>query len=151
MTIFLSWIFLLIITAIIVICGVVAWAKLFGTDGADDAAARVSGASNSDAYADYAHAENCSAIGLANRQAVAAGDLDAVEFSVVPRGYRADQVDAVLAECQRELTRLRSELEHFQQNDADAGGPADTAADKTADTQQQTAEQPEETRGINEG
>ena len=99
MTIFLSWIFLLIITATIVIFGVVAWAKLFGTDGADDAAARVNGASNSDEYADNAHAENCTAIGLANRQAVVVGDLDAVEFSVVPRGYRADQVDAVLAEC----------------------------------------------------
>ncbi|WP_448858092.1 DivIVA domain-containing protein [Corynebacterium propinquum] len=151
MTIFLSWIFLLIITAIIVICGVVGWAKLFGTDGADDAAARVSGASSNDGYADNAHAENCSAIGLANRQAVAVGALDAVEFSVVPRGYRADQVDAVLAECQRELMRLRSELEHFRQNDADAGRPAATSADKIVDTQQQAAEQPEGTHGINEG
>lgn len=147
MTIFLSWIFLLIITATIVIFGVVAWAKLFGTDGADDAAARVSGASNSDEYADNAHAENCTAIGLANRQAVAGGDLDAVEFSVVPRGYRADQVDAVLAECQRELTRLRRELEYFQLSDADAG--RGTIAEKTVATQQQAVAQPEETRGIN--
>lgn len=147
MTIFLSWLFLLIITATIVIFGVVAWAKLFGTDGADDAAARVSGASNSDEYADNAHAENCTAIGLANRQAVAVGDLDAVEFSVVPRGYRADQVDAVLAECQRELTRLRRELEYFQLSDADAGRV--TIAEKTVATQQQAVAQPEETRGIN--
>ena len=147
MTIFLSWIFLLIITATIVIFGVVAWANLFGTDGADDAAARVNGASNSDEYADNAHAENCTAIGLVNRQAVVVGDLDAVEFSVVPRGYRADQVDAVLAECQRELTRLRRELEYFQLSDADA--ERDTIAEKNVATQQQAGAQPEETRGIN--
>lgn len=147
MTIFLSWIFLLIITATIVIFGVVAWAKLFGTDGADDAAARVNGASNSDEYADNAHAENCTAIGLANRQAVVVGDLDAVEFSVVPRGYRADQVDAVLADCQRELTRLRRELEYFQHSDADA--ERDITAEKNVATQQQAGAQPEKTRGIN--
>lgn len=33
----------------------------------------------------------------ANRRAVAVGDIDALEFEIVPRGYRPEQVDEVIA------------------------------------------------------
>ncbi len=106
MAMFLSWIFLLIIIAVVVVIGVVLWSKLFGVD---DAAARPGTAAGFADTAEAARHENESQIAVANRQAVAEGVLDRVEFSVVPRGYRPDQVDAVLAECQVEIARLRSQ------------------------------------------
>lgn len=48
------------------------------------------------------------------------GSLQRWNFSVVPRGYRADQVDAALAECQAEIDRLRA------QQDPHAQRPQDT-------------------------
>lgn len=110
MTMFLSWLFLLLIIAVIVVTGIVVWAKLFGVD---DAAAR-SGTAWSGTVDDSAEAarhENESQIAATNRQAVADGRIDRVEFSVVPRGYRPDQVDAVLAECQAEIERLRNQAQ----------------------------------------
>ena len=114
---FLSWIFLVLIIAVLVILGIVLWAKFFGIH---DLAAHPGTAHSSGDSADAAHQETESQIASANRRAVAHGQLAAVEFSVVPRGYRADQVDAVLAECQAEIDRLRA------QQDPHAQRPQDT-------------------------
>ncbi|MCS5478888.1 DivIVA domain-containing protein [Corynebacterium hylobatis] len=50
-----------------------------------------------------------------NEQAVAAGDLNSVQFEIVHRGYRPEQVDDVLdqlhrrlAEAEKTITRLSS-------------------------------------------
>lgn len=42
-----------------------------------------------------------------NRAAVAAGSLDGVRFQLVPRGYRPEQVDAVLADLEAQLAAAR--------------------------------------------
>lgn len=45
-----------------------------------------------------------------NEQAIKDGDLDKVVFEVVFRGYRQDQVDAVLAQLIEENERLKKGL-----------------------------------------
>lgn len=43
-----------------------------------------------------------------NREAIAAQRYDSITFDTVVRGYRQDQVDAVIAQLEAEIARLRS-------------------------------------------
>lgn len=45
----------------------------------------------------------------ANRRAVADGDIDGVEFEIVPRGYRPEQVDEVIAGLWRRLSEVEEQ------------------------------------------
>lgn len=42
-----------------------------------------------------------------NSHAIAAGKLDDIQFDLVPRGYRQDQVDAVIEELMTQLAQAR--------------------------------------------
>lgn len=76
----LSWIFLILVIALICVLGFLLSARVFGR--------------GEDLPPLPASAE---VIEL-NRRAVAAGDLDAVTLEVVHRGYRMDQVDDLIAQ-----------------------------------------------------
>ena len=73
----LSWIFLIVVLVVLVIVGTWIAGRLLGRGEPEPAA----------------DPEEAAA---ANKRAVAAGDLDAVRFELVPRGYRPEQVEAVL-------------------------------------------------------
>lgn len=45
-----------------------------------------------------------------NRERLAAGEIDAVEFDIVPRGYRPDQVDALLEELKSQLSETKQDI-----------------------------------------
>ena len=53
-----------------------------------------------------------------NRAALREGRLDQVKFEVVPRGYRQDQVDDLLAQLEEQLSsaQKRSKLERKEVN-----------------------------------
>lgn len=42
-----------------------------------------------------------------NRERLAEGEIDAVEFDIVPRGYRPDQVDAVIDDLKTQLSEAK--------------------------------------------
>ncbi|CAM3904210.1 DivIVA domain-containing protein [Corynebacterium frankenforstense] len=73
----LSWIFLIVVLVLLVIVGTWAAGRLLGRGEPEPAA-------------------DPQEVAAANARAVAAGDLDAVRFELVPRGYRPEQVEAVL-------------------------------------------------------
>lgn len=73
----LSWIFLIVVLVLLVIVGTWSAGRLLGRGEPEPAA-------------------DPEEVAAANERAVAAGDLDAVRFELVPRGYRPEQVEAVL-------------------------------------------------------
>ncbi|WP_448853448.1 DivIVA domain-containing protein [Corynebacterium frankenforstense] len=73
----LSWIFLIVVLVLLVIVGTWIAGRLLGRGEPEPAA-------------------DPEEVAAANERAVAAGDLDAVRFELVPRGYRPEQVEAVL-------------------------------------------------------
>ena len=88
----LSWILLILVLAALVAVGTWLWGTVFGRGEVlppigDPATVRD-----------------------ANRRAVTDGDLGAVAFELVPRGYRPEQVDDVIAHLAWQLAEARREL-----------------------------------------
>ncbi|MCT1425900.1 DivIVA domain-containing protein [Corynebacterium sanguinis] len=90
----LSWIMLMLVVAIVCVIGVMASVYLFGRGEALPPLA-----------------ETTDVIGH-NRRAVEQGDMNAVQLEVVHRGYKMDQVDALLAQL-ADLHRLTSDSEVY--------------------------------------
>ncbi|WKD57882.1 hypothetical protein CAPI_06710 [Corynebacterium capitovis DSM 44611] len=74
----LSWILLILIVALVAVLGLITSAAVFGRGEVVEPLPPTA-----DVIA-------------RNRRAVEAGDIDAIELEVVPRGYRMDQVDALI-------------------------------------------------------
>lgn len=92
------WLLLIALLALLVGVGTWAWGTIFG---------------RGEALPEIADHE---AVTQANRAAVAAGDLAAIRLEVAPRGYRQDQVDALIADLFHQLnvsypTHGRAEFE----------------------------------------
>ncbi|TNM68646.1 DivIVA domain-containing protein [Streptomyces sp. NP160] len=68
-------------------------------------------------------------------------DLDAVRFSVVPRGYRMDQVDAVLDRLRAELAERDRRLEALAAAAATPPAPGAPRYGPTAPTRALTPEE----------
>lgn len=92
----LSWILLILVLAALVAVGTWMWGTVFGRG-------EVLPPIGDAAVVREANRQ-------ANRQAVADGDLGAVTFELVPRGYRPEQVDDVIAHLAWELAKARREL-----------------------------------------
>ncbi|MCT1427543.1 MULTISPECIES: DivIVA domain-containing protein [Corynebacterium] len=96
----LSWIMLLVVLFALVIIGTWAWGSIFGR-------------------AEVMHPlDESEDVRKNNRAAVREGCLDKVKFEVVPRGYRQDQVDDLLAQLEEQLSsaQKRSKLERKEIN-----------------------------------
>lgn len=88
----LSWILLILVLAALVAVGTWMWGTVFGRGEV------------------LPPIGDAAVVREANRQAVADGDLGAVTFELVPRGYRPEQVDEVIAHLAWELAEARREL-----------------------------------------
>ncbi|QNE89317.1 DivIVA domain-containing protein [Corynebacterium incognita] len=75
-----SWLLLIVVLVALVAVGTYAWGSIFGSGEVME------------------EHPDASEVNRVNREHVEAGELDKVAFDVVPRGYRQDQVDALLAE-----------------------------------------------------
>lgn len=96
----LSWIMLLVVLIALVIIGTWAWGSIFGRG-------------------EVMHPlDEPEDVRKNNRAAVREGCLDKVKFEVVPRGYRQDQVDDLLAQLEEQLSsaQKRSKLERKEIN-----------------------------------
>lgn len=85
----LNWILLILLLLIMIILLTWVFAKVFGRGEATDVAV-----SNEETKE-------------ANARAIAEGRLDNIQFDLVPRGYRQDQVDAVIEDLMEQLAQAR--------------------------------------------
>ncbi|MDO4908256.1 MAG: DivIVA domain-containing protein [Corynebacterium sp.] len=85
----MSWIFLIIVLIICAVIFVFAFSKIFGRG-------------------EEQQPLNSTVVREDNTRAVESGDVDAIRFEVVLRGYRQDQVDAVIDQLIEENKRLRA-------------------------------------------
>lgn len=82
----LTWIFLIVVLALLTVLFTWLFGRLFGRGEILPA-----------------RDERQDVIGQ-NREHIAAGELEELSFDIVPRGYRADQVDAALADLKGQLS-----------------------------------------------
>lgn len=93
--------FLLIVVAALIVAGLVFGVVAF-TLGREDGL--------SDLEPDTAEIE------LPEDRVLTAGDLERIRFDVVIRGYRMDQVDALVARATRDLRRLQERVDLLEQD-----------------------------------
>lgn len=79
----LSWILLIVVLAALVVIGTWAFGRIFGRGEI------------------LRPADESKTVIAENRAALERGDFSAITFELVPRGYRQDQVDDLLAEVER--------------------------------------------------
>lgn len=81
----LSWIVLIVVLIAFVVLGTWAWGAIFGRGEM------------------LPPLDEPQAVMAKNRRALAEGDFSSIAFEVVPRGYRQDQVDDLLAALEAKL------------------------------------------------
>lgn len=118
----LSWIFLIVVLVLLVIVGTWTAGRLLGRGEPEPAA-------------------DPEEVAAANARAVAAGDLDAVRFELVPRGYRPEQVEAVLDQLAGGEGRGagRGEASGAGRSEASPGDAAVRSGDRAAVNQEDPA------------
>lgn len=84
-----SWLLLILMLIAFIVLGTWAWGVLFGRGEVLEPV------------------RDRAALEEANRAAVADGRVDDLRFELVPRGYRPEQVDAVIAEFTEQLAQAR--------------------------------------------
>lgn len=85
----LSWIVLIVVLIAFIVIGTWLWGSIFGPGTVMDPP------------------DEPQKVLENNRVAAAQGRFDDVQFEVVPRGYRQDQVDDLLAQLEQELAAAR--------------------------------------------
>lgn len=85
----LSWILLIVVLIAFIVIGTWVWGSIFGRGTVMDPP------------------DEPQKVLENNRAAAAQGRFDDVQFEVVPRGYRQDQVDDLLAQLEQELVAVR--------------------------------------------
>lgn len=85
-----SWLLLILLLAAFTVLGIWLWGSVFG---------------RGEVLPPLDPAETLEA----NRRAVGAGRIDDVQFELVPRGYRPEQVDDVIAHLTWQLSQARGE------------------------------------------
>ncbi|WKS55629.1 DivIVA domain-containing protein [Corynebacterium accolens] len=85
----LSWIVLIVVLIAFIVIGTWLWGSIFGPGTVMDPP------------------DEPQKVLENNRVAAAQGRFEDVQFEVVPRGYRQDQVDDLLAQLEQELTAAR--------------------------------------------
>ncbi|MCH6196345.1 DivIVA domain-containing protein [Corynebacterium mastitidis] len=88
---FLMWVLLVVVLCALTVVGTWAWGRIFGRGEVE------------------APTEESPRVREKNREALARGDLDDVRFDLVIRGYRPDQVDAVIEELWRRVEDLEAQ------------------------------------------
>ncbi|RNE48464.1 DivIVA domain-containing protein [Corynebacterium alimapuense] len=89
----LTWILLIVVLAAFVVLGTWFWGRVFGR-------AEV-----------LPPIEDQQKLIENNRESIATGDLDSVRFEVVPRGYRPEQVDDVIAHLSWQIEQAHMRIE----------------------------------------
>lgn len=121
---FLSWIVLILVLALVSILGVRLFAEVFG---------------RGEALPPMPASEE---VKEANRRAVEEGNFGDIQLEVVHRGYRMDQVDALIAQLAGETpapavapdaageTRVESEIVHVEETEGAMTHGSDEAANR---------------------
>ncbi|KQB86305.1 DivIVA domain-containing protein [Corynebacterium lowii] len=90
--VFVMWILLILVLCALVVVGTWAWGRIFGRAEVD------------------APMEESLRVQEHNAEALARGELDDVRFELVLRGYRPDQVDAVIVELWQRIEALEAQV-----------------------------------------